>query len=164
MIHTSNEEHGQRIMRSIGSDFAKVTMEVISRSENGVLYGGVVFENFTGAGGSILIHVAGFHPTWVNRDMLFITFDYPFNQLGCKYLYGQVACKNKEARAFNKSLGFTEYVTLEGVFPDDDMILVRMKKEDCRFLKLKSRTIRSRRTYDNGQAKSSSTARLYSSS
>lgn len=152
MIHAGNEEHGERIMRSIGSGFSKVTMEVISRSENGILYGGVVFENYTGSGGSILIHVAGMHPTWVNRDMLFITFDYPFNQLGCRYLFGQVAAKNAEARAFNKSLGFEEHITLEGVFPDDDMILVRMKKEDCRFLKLKSRTIRSRRTFEDGQA------------
>lgn len=157
MIHTSNEEHGHRIMRSIQSQFSPVTMEVISRAEDGVLYGGVVFENFTGGGGSILIHVAGLKPMWINRDMLFVTFDYPFNQLGCNYMFGQVATKNAAARAFNKSLGFEEYLTLEGVFPDDDMILVRMKKSDCRFLSVKSRTIRSRRTFDNGQGKSAPT-------
>ena len=70
MIHTNNYEHGHRIMKSINSQFTEVTMQVISRSENGVLLGGAVYENWTGAGGSVLAHISGFAQNWINRDML----------------------------------------------------------------------------------------------
>lgn len=151
MIHVGNSDHGEQIMKSAGGgSFAKANMEVISRSKDGILLGGVIYENYTGKGGSILAHVAGFHPRWINRDMLFIIFDYPFRQLDCKQAFGQVAAKNEEARLFNKSLGFEELLTLEGVFPDDDMILLRLKREDCRFLNVKPRTIRPRRAPQDG--------------
>lgn len=152
MIHVGNEDHGQQIMKSAGGgNFTKSNMEVISRSENGVLYGGVIYENYTGKGGSILTHIAGFNPRWINRDMLFIMFDYPFRQLDCTQAFGQVAAKNEEVRRFNKSIGWEEHFVLEGVFPDDDMILLRMKRDTCRFLNVKPRTIRPRRALDDGQ-------------
>lgn len=150
MIHIDNHEHGERLMEQIGADFSPVTMEVISRTENGVLLGGAIYENYTGKGGSVLAHVAGLEPNWLNRDLLWIMFDYPFVQLDCKQAFGQVKAKNEEARRFNKSLGWEEIFTLEDVYPDDDVILVRMKRENCRFLKLKPKTI-ARRTADNGQ-------------
>lgn len=150
MIHVGNADHGQMIMKAAGSSFAKVNMEVISRSVNGILVGGVVYENYTGKGGSILAHVAGFSSNWIDRDLLYIMFDYPFKQLDCKQAFGQVAAKNEVARKFNKTLGWEELLTLEGVFPDDDMVLVRMKREDCRFLNIKPRKILSRRMSENG--------------
>ena len=30
----------------------------------------------------------GWDPHWINRDMLYVVFDYPFNQLGVKRLFG----------------------------------------------------------------------------
>lgn len=150
MIHVGNREHGRRVMRSIQSDFAEVTMEVISRSEGGELYGGVIYENYTGKGGSVLVHIAGFKPNWINRDMLYIMFDYPFRQLDCKQAFAQVAAKNTVARAFCKSVGWEEHVVLGGVFPDDDMILLRMKREDCRFLNIKPRNIKPKKVSNDG--------------
>lgn len=150
MIHVGNKEHGRRIMQSIQSDFANVTMEVISRSENGILYGGVIYENYTGKGGSVLVHIGAFRDNWINRDMLYVMFDYPFRQLDCKQAFCQVAGKNVHARKFCKSFGWEELVTLEAVFPDDDMILMRMKRDQCRFLDIKPRTIKSRRVSENG--------------
>lgn len=159
MIYHGHKEHGRAVMQSIESAYSPVTMQVISREENGELYGGVIYENYTGAGGSLLAHVAGFRPNWLNRDMLYIMFDYPFKQLGCKVIYLQVASKNEASLKFAKSLGFVEYVTIEDVFPDDNMILLRMKRDDCRFLNVKPRTVFSRRT-DHGKAESPSPARL----
>ena len=146
MIHTGNSDHGVVIMRSIKSDFTPVTMEVISRTEKGILLGGVIYENWTGPGGSCLVHIAGFTKNWINRDMLWIMFDFPFRQLDCKLAFAQVAAKNTIARAFCESIGWEELHTLEGVFPDDDMVLLRMKRDTCRYLKLKPRTISPRRT------------------
>jgi len=142
MIHINNHEHGRRIAAQYGSIYSKELHTVISRTENGELYGGSLFENFTGKGGSIAIHVGSFRKFWVNRDLLWMTFDYPFIQLGCNQVFGQVPAKNADAIKFNLSLGFKELVRIPSVFPDDDMILMNMVKEDCRALKLKPRDIK----------------------
>ncbi|QIG66918.1 N-acyltransferase protein [Rhizobium phage RHph_TM3_14A] len=158
-IYHGHQAHGKAVMSSIQSAFSPVTMQVISREENGELYGGVIYENYTGAGGSLLAHVAGFRKNWLNRDMLYIMFDYPFKQLGCRAVFLQVASNNEASLRFAKSLGFKEYVVLEDVFPDADMILLKMKREECRFLNVKPRTVFSRRT-DDGKAESTEAARL----
>jgi RimJ/RimL family protein N-acetyltransferase len=145
MIHFNNEDHGRQIMSSINSTFTPVTMQVISRSEGGVLLGGVVYENYTGPGGSILAHISGFAPNWINRDILFVMFDYPFRQLDCKQAFGQVAAKNTHSIEFNTKLGWETVITLEGVFPDDDMVLMRYRREACRFLSIKPRTLKANR-------------------
>lgn len=143
MIHINNKEHGKAIALTSKSLYSPVTMQVISRSEKGVLYGGSIFENFTGKGGSIAMHAAGFNKMWVNRDLLFATFDYPFNQLECTRVFGQVPAKNADALHFNYNLGFKHVIRLEGVFPDGDMVLMQMLREDCRFLSIKPRSISS---------------------
>ena len=143
MIHTGNEDHGWQIMRAIDSQFSAVTMKVISRSENGELMGGVVYENWTGPNGSCLVHIAGFNKRWIDRDMLYIMFDFPFRQLDCYQAFCQVAGKNTETLAFNKKIGWQEIIRLEHVFPDDDMILMRLKGDDCRYLNVKPKHISS---------------------
>lgn len=144
-------------MELIDSQFSPVTMQVISRVEEDELICGVVYENWTGAGGSIEAHIASFGPRWLNRDFLYIMFDYPFNQLECKQAFVRVKAKNEKSIHWCHSLGFKDYVTIEDVFPDDDMILMRMKREECRFLNIKPRTVKSRRIED-GQAESASRA------
>lgn len=160
MIHFGNHEHGEMVMASIGSKFAPVNMQVISRSENGVFRGGVVYENWTGEGGSILVHVAAMDKHWINRDMLWVMFDYPFNQLKVNQAFCQVAGKNEECLRFCRSVGWSEVIRLEAVFPDDDMILMRLWRKDCRFLNLKPRTLRSNKGVEDGKAESATAARL----
>jgi len=150
MIHFNSEDHGRQIMKAAGADFSPRLMSVISRSENGVLYGGVVYENYTGKNGSLLVHIAGFHRRWINRDLLWVIFDYPFRQLDCKQAFAQVRAKEKHTLKFCLSFGWKEVITLEGVFPDDDMILLRMLRDECRFLNLKPRKLQPRRTPKDG--------------
>lgn len=150
MIHIGRSDHGTAIMKSTGADFTDVTMQVISRSENNELYGGVVYENWTGEGGSCLVHIAGFKKNWINRDMLFIMFDYPFRQLDCVQAFCQVKSTLTNVLEFNKSFGWEEVITLEGVYPDADMILMRMKRDGCRYLDVKPRTIRSNKVINHG--------------
>jgi len=145
VICIGNVEHGQRIMAETSAHFSSVTMQVISRTKDTILQGGVVFENWTGEGGTCLAHVAGFNPHWLDRDFMFIMFDYPFKQLDCRSVFVQVASKNDKSLHFTKSIGFVECARIEDVFPDDDMILLRLKRDDCRFLNIKPRSV-SRRT------------------
>lgn len=88
------------------------------------------------------MHVAGFRADWVNRDMLWVGFDYPFNQLGCKKIFGQVAESNRKALEFDLKLGFKIVTKLDDVFPDGGCFVLSLAREDCRWLKLKPRGLK----------------------
>jgi len=129
-------------MRATGGDFSKVTMEVISRTENGILMGGVVYENYTGKGGSVIAHIAKFAPNWITRDFLWMIFDYPFRQLDCNQVINHCRAKNADAIQLCKSMGGKEVAKIEAVFPDDDVVILSIKRQGCRFLDIKPRTIK----------------------
>ena len=105
---------------------------VISRDEDGKLLGGVIYQAYNKA--SIVIHVAGFVPRWLNRDLLWMAFHYPFEQLGVSKLFTQTPSNNHKALDFNTNLGFKDEARIEGVFPDADLIVRSMRREDCRWL------------------------------
>lgn len=137
MILFGNVEHGHTIAKEAGTHFNPACDVVISRVEDDQLYGGVIFTAFTGA--SIGIHMAGFTKHWVNLDMLWVAFDYPFNQLKVKTIFGQLPSCNLKALEVDLRLGFKEVTRIPDVFPDGDLVVVAMRKEDCRWLKLRPR-------------------------
>lgn len=131
---------GPHIARAAGLVFNRDADTVLCRLGEGELLGGVIFTAYTGA--SIHMHVAGFQPGWINNDMLWAAFHYPFVQLGCKVVFGQVPETNSKALEFNKKLGFSEVVHIQDVFPDGGLILLSMRREDCRWLKLRPRHLK----------------------
>jgi RimJ/RimL family protein N-acetyltransferase len=139
MIQMNNPEHGYAIAEAAGVIFNPEADIVISRLSNGELAGGVLYNGYTRA--SINMHVAAFSPRWGSRDMLWVCFDYPFNQLGCKKVFGQVPSKNEHALEFNLKLGFKIETLIPDVFPEDDLLVVSMVREDCRWLNIKPRTL-----------------------
>jgi hypothetical protein len=132
--------HGYAIASASGTSFNPVVDICIGRVVDDKLLGGVLFQNYTGS--SIGIHVAGFADHWINRDMLWVCFHYPFVQLGCSKLFGQVPSTNSKALEFNLNLGFKEVARIEDVFPDGDLIVLTMQREKCRWLKLKPRGLK----------------------
>jgi RimJ/RimL family protein N-acetyltransferase len=133
--------HGEAIAKLAGTDFNPRTCISLGRVKNEKLLGGVIFSHFTGE--SIAIHSASWDLHWINRDMLYVTFDYPFNQLGVKRIFGQVPEDNTHAQSFNHNLGFTTVARIEGVFPGNvACVVMRMDREDCRFLKITPRHIK----------------------
>lgn len=137
MITAGNLDHARAIAKEAGCFFNPECDHVISRSENGKLLGGVIFQGYTGA--SIGIHVGSFDPRWLNKDMLWIAFHYPFDQLGVQKLFGQIPSDNRKALDFNNKLGFKEEARIAGVFPDADLVVMSMRREECRWLKRGSR-------------------------
>jgi RimJ/RimL family protein N-acetyltransferase len=134
-IRFNNLYDAQSIAVEAGVLFNPLADIVIARHDaQGVIMGGVLYNSYTGIGGSINMHVAGFHPRWINRDMLYVCFNYPFVQLGVKKIFGQIPCKNKRAIDFDLKLGFERLVVVEGVYPNDDMLVVAMTREQCRYL------------------------------
>jgi len=89
---------------------------------------------------SLRIYSQAFHISFV----LFAVFDYPFNQLGVKRLFGHVPEDNHGARLFNQKMGFQYVARIEGVFKHGIACLVmRLDREQCRFLTVRPRTIMS---------------------
>lgn len=140
MIEFSNIEHGYRIAKEAGCSFNPAIDQVISRVEDGVLLGGNIYQGYTGA--SIHLHMAGFRPNWANRDFLWVAFDYPFNQLGCKKVFGQVPEYNTRALEIDMKLGFKIEARIEDVFPDGACLVLSLAREDCRWLNLKPRGLK----------------------
>lgn len=150
MIEFGNVSHGKIIMDAMNSRFSLDVMTVIGNVvEDKVigdeLLGGVVYENYTGRGGSIVMHMAGFHPRWISRDMLWVCFHYPFVQLDCNQVFGQARGSNLASRKIIKGLGYKYVMELDNVWPGDSMILYRMRRDECKYLNLKPRNLAYRR-------------------
>ena len=149
MIVFDDPEATRKICDEVGVFFNPQCDHSIARIDEKGVRGGVIFQGFTGA--SILIHMAGFDPHWMNNDILWATFDYVFVQLKCKKLLGQVPSYNERALAIDLRLGFKIETTVKDVFPDGDLILVSMVPSECRWLKLRPRTIQRGYRHDDEQ-------------
>ncbi len=136
MIEFNNVVHGFKIAAAIPRPYNPATDIVISHVTSiGNVLGGVIYEGFTG--GCIFMHQAGFHKRWLGGNMLWIVFDYPFNQLRVNKVAGTINSKNKELLDFNMRLGFKEEARIRGAYPDGDLLVLTMPREECRWLKLK---------------------------
>jgi RimJ/RimL family protein N-acetyltransferase len=101
--------------------------------DDGELIAGVVFDNYNGA--SIQIHVAALPGVnWVSKQLLSLTFSYPFLQLNVQKLIGLVGSTNKEARRFDEHLGFRIEATLKDAYPGGDLLIYSMTRGQCRWI------------------------------
>lgn len=123
--------------------FNPVADVVIARVEDEKLLGGVILRDWNGA--SILMHVAGFDPHWLTRDFLWICFHYPFVQLGCKKVLALVSSGNLHAIDFDKRIGFKEECRIKDADPGGDLVVLSMRREECRWLNIKPKGIMSRK-------------------
>lgn len=129
--------YGQQIADSAGCTFNPVTDRVIARVEQGRLLGGMIYSDYAGA--SITMHTAGFSPRWLSRDTLWAYFNYPFNVLGCKKIIVQIRSTNTRSLEFCSKIGCKREAIIRDVFPDGDLIVMGMYRDDCRWLKLRPR-------------------------
>lgn len=139
-ISFDNPTHAAEIATATGVIFHPGVDKCISRVDaNDKLLGGVIYKDYTGA--SIQGHIAGFVPNWLSRDLLWVIFDYPFNQLGVNKIIGLVPDSNKAALAFDYKLGFKYVTIIPGVFEDGDLIILDMDRAACRWLAIQPRTL-----------------------
>lgn len=136
MIEFGNMVHGFKIAAAIPRPYNPAIDVVISKvTPEGNLQGGVIYDGFTG--GCIFMHQAGFSKGWLVGNMIWIVFDYPFNQLHVKKVAGTINSNNKELLDFNLRLGFKEEARIKDAYPDGDMLVLTMERADCRWLKIK---------------------------
>lgn len=101
----------------------------IGLHEDGYIKSGFLFENFNGV--NIEGHVAGEKFT---RKMLRFAFGYCFNQLNAKRITVKISAENKKSLRFVKRLGFEHEATLKDFWPEGDVMIFRMFKQDCKWI------------------------------
>lgn len=105
----------------------------IGIESDGRLLAGVVFNEFNGS--SMCIHVASDgSKRWMSRELLWFTFHYAFEQAKVKLLLGLVGSKNAESQRLVLHLGFVEEHRIPDAHPDGELIIYRMRREECRWL------------------------------
>ena len=81
------------------------------------------------------MHIGALDETnWMSRDLLWAAFDYPFNKLGVKVILGQICGDNADALRLNRHLGFKVVAEIPDAHMDGDLVIMAMRKEDCRWL------------------------------
>jgi RimJ/RimL family protein N-acetyltransferase len=140
-IISNDLAHGQRVAAAVGAMYNPASDANIARVRDGKLLGGIIYTDYTGEGGSIQMHFAGFAPNWLTRDVLWAAFHYPFEQLGCAKVFGQVPETNSKALEIDRRLGFKIEAKIEGVFPDGACYVLALARADCRWLKLQPRGV-----------------------
>ena len=140
MIVFNNHQAAELIAKQASIAYNPTMDTCIARVEHGELLGGVIFQMFNGV--SAVIHVAASTKKWINRDMLWVTFHYPFVQLGLTKLIGMVKSTNIEALRFDSGLGFIEECRIKDAVPDGDMVIMTMTKHQCRYLRLRPNNYR----------------------
>jgi len=125
---------GPWIAKQIGITYIPGAMTAIGLMDTDTkeIVAGLLYEKYNGV--SVTMHQAISRPGVVTKDFLWYVFYYPFVQLGCERLTGIVEANNTPAIELNLKLGFEIEARLERACPSGDLIIMRMFREDCRFL------------------------------
>lgn len=99
-------------------------------AENGRALCAVVFNDFNQSNIELTI-VAD--PAGVTRGVLRYIAGYVFGQLGCRRITIRTKKRNKHAIRMAHRFGFTFEMVCKRYFPDDDAVVFRMFREDCRW-------------------------------
>jgi len=150
LIHFDDWGHADAIARLANTSFNRRTDRCISRTEyvrriqGPALFGGSIISGYTGRGGSCGIHLAGTRTAWLSRTLLWVTYDYMFNQLGVARVVAQVPADNGRSIVFCLKNGFKELHKIEGIFPGGGALLVFvLERADCRYLNLRPSGLKS---------------------
>jgi hypothetical protein len=103
------------------------------REIDGKVVGGFAWTDYDGD--TIQAHIVG-QPGWLNRKMLYMSYAYPFDQLGVKVILAFLPESRIVARRVALGMGFKEL----GVIPGVGLHLLTLVREDCeRWLALANR-------------------------
>jgi RimJ/RimL family protein N-acetyltransferase len=109
--------------------------EAIGLERNGELIAGTVYNHYTGP--SVMTSIAGIPGRrWLTRGYLGAIFRYPFVQLGCRRITACIETRNWQSLRFVKHLGFKYEGVLRHGAADDDLILLGMLRDECRYLEM----------------------------
>lgn len=108
----------------------------IGLEREGELVAVSVYDNFSLA--DCYVHLASDgSKRWMNRAFLVAGFAYPFLQLNLRRITGIVPASNHAALALNEHLGYAREGYCRHALPNDDVVILGMLREDCKWINLK---------------------------
>jgi hypothetical protein len=105
--------------------------------EDGVILAVSEFADWNGA--SVLMHCASGGKNWLNRDFLWFSFYYPFEQLKVNKIISPVGSDNYPCRRFIEHIGFSLEATLKDCSPAGDTLIYTMSRTACRWLEIRGK-------------------------
>ena len=132
-VTTENQQYmGDWLVRMMNYPLPQETV-CIGQEIDGVLVAVVGFCSFMP--NACQMHIAAVDEVnWMSRDLLWAAFDYPFNKLGVSVILGQICANNTDALRLNRHLGFKVVAKIPDAHMDGDLVIMAMRKEDCRWL------------------------------
>jgi len=135
-VVTDNQEHLKAwITGVLGMQFSPYAT-FIGQEIDGEVKAVVAFDNILDK--SCMMHTAAIVPNWISKDLLWACFDYPFNILKVKVILASVASTNEEALKLDRHLGFIDKAYIEDAHIDGDLVILAMRRENCRWLDIKT--------------------------
>ncbi len=111
----------------------------IGLERDGELVAVVVFDSFSVADCNMHLASDG-TGKWMNRAILAAAFAYPFIQLRLNRVTGLVPSKNAQALRLNEHLGFEREGLCRKAMPDDDIVVMGLLRENCKWVPKENRT------------------------
>jgi RimJ/RimL family protein N-acetyltransferase len=108
--------------------------QFIGQEKDGNLVAVIAFCNFVN--NSCAMHIGTVGENWMDRNLLWACFDYPFIKLEKKVILATMEASNDEAIKLNRHLGFQDKALIEDAHENGDLLLMTMRKEDCKWLNL----------------------------
>ena len=119
---------GEWVMDHSGGTFNPFGDHCFATFKDDKILGGFVLAGFFGA--SWTMHQAGIDPHWCSRELLWLVFDYAFEQCGCIKVIGLVRSDNHRAISTNLRGGWVLEAVLRDMFgPGIHMLILTMTKE-----------------------------------
>lgn len=133
MLCLDSEFVGNWVYENLGSVWTPKRGTAIGLLKDGALTAGVVYEDYNGS--NVVCHIVG-KSRWASITFLSVIFDYPFNQLRVRRITVPVQSVNKKAIKFVLKLGFEYEATLEGATSSGDLLIFRMFRDKCKYIKV----------------------------
>lgn len=135
-VVTNNQAHLRAwISGVLGIKFDEHTT-CIGQEIDGEVKAVIAYTNFQEK--SCCMHVAAIQNNWISKDLLWAAFDYPFNILKVNVILATVASTNEEALKLDRHLGFIDKAYIEDAHTDGDLVILAMRRENCRWLDIKT--------------------------
>lgn len=122
--------------RIVGASPWTGSFEAIGLEKNGELVAGVLVDGYV-KDTRCSLHCAGDGKYWLTRGFLAAVFAYAFEQLNCKVIVNLVSSSNIASLKFTAHIGFVEKCRIRNGYPDGDMVVFELQRDNCRWIRRK---------------------------
>lgn len=133
IIHRQDPAYLAWAAERIGIPSFRPDAKTLAIARNGQLSGVIVYDTFSSVDCNMSAASDG-STQWMSRELIRAMFAYPFIQLGLRRVTAIVASRNTQSLNYSLNMGFQ----VEGFCPhameDDDVYILGMLREKCRFI------------------------------